>query len=86
MGDVFTNWVTMDTLHLFHKLPNFRSWLLNCSHESGVLPSAEGAAHNTFENLSFEREFGKSKVKEFQPCHVPNFKELGFKVGLYFLG
>jgi hypothetical protein len=28
-----------------------------------------------------EMEFGMPKVKGFRHCHVPNFEELGFKVG-----
>jgi len=31
-----------------------------------------------FDNNGYEPEFGKAKIKEFQPCHVLYFDELGF--------
>lgn len=34
-----------------------------------------------FEIASFKMEFNKAKVKECQPWHLPNFRELDFEVG-----
>jgi hypothetical protein len=45
-------------VHLIHKLPDFRSWFLNCSRQSGIIPPARGAATHVRKNANFEMEFG----------------------------
>ena len=51
---------------------------LSCAHSTYICGLREATRSKT--------EFAKPRQKEFRSPHVPNFEELGFKVGPFFMG